>query len=224
MYGITELELVEYRFFFKELACWLAPFFCAKKRKGGNESVCSQTRPCLFVYMYHGKRKHPAQRQGVSCSHVEFKFNWCQSGVKPYFLTVCKARKHRVYKGFLTPKASLWGISLWDDHIFSYVLISPYFIRFSHFLGCFLLISSYNFAVKWCQNWCQTGGGLTYPHFTLKISKACHFLFFGRLIVDIHRSLDVSMSHDFLDDFDVGFVLAESRAKCMPQIVCAEVR
>ena len=84
---------------------------------------------------------------------------------------------------------------------------------FRLFIVCYLLISCHNFAVKWCQSWCQIGVDLSYPYLTLKSRKACHFLFLGCLVVDIHCGLDVSMTHDFLNDFDVCFVLAEACAK-----------
>ena len=84
---------------------------------------------------------------------------------------------------------------------------------FRLFIARYLLISCHNFAVKWCQSWCQIGVDLSYPYLTLKSRKACHFLFLGCLVVDIHCGLNVSMTHDFLNNFDVCFVLAEACAK-----------
>ena len=94
---------------------------------------------------------------------------------------------------------------------------------FRLFIACYLLISCHNFAVKWCQSWCQIGVDLSYPYLTLKSRKACHFLFLGCLVVDIHCGLDVSMTHNFLNNFDVSFVLAEACAKSVSQVMCAKV-
>lgn len=82
----------------------------------------SQTCPNLFMKYLMNKfstsclvdicitaKENTLQEQGVSCSHVEFKFNWCQSGVKPPFSNTPKARKHRIYKGFTCLKASSSG-------------------------------------------------------------------------------------------------------------------
>lgn len=65
---------------------------------------------------------------------------------------------------------------------------------------------------------------LTNPHLTLQIGKALGLFLFRRFVVDIHRRGYIGVSHDFLNDLQVGFILAKPSAECVPQIVNGEMR
>ena len=45
---------------------------------------------------------------------------------------------------------------------------------------------------------------------TLQCGHRCFLLFLGRFCVHIHCGGDVCMTHDFLNDFQIGFVFAEA--------------
>ena len=62
-----------------------------------------------------------------------------------------------------------------------------------------------------------------YLDFPLKTGERFNFLLFRGLIVHVHRRFDVTMSHDFLDDFDIRLILTEPCAKGVPKVVDREV-
>ena len=62
-----------------------------------------------------------------------------------------------------------------------------------------------------------------YFDFTFEICKGLFFHFLGSLGVDIHGGFDISVSHDFLDCFDVLLDFAISGAECVTEIVGGEV-
>lgn len=57
--------------------------------------------------------------------------------------------------------------------------------------------------------------------------KACEALLFPihrSFIVDVHCCGNIGMTHDFLNDLDVSFVLTEPRAECVSELVYGETR
>ena len=58
----------------------------------------------------------------------------------------------------------------------------------------------------------------------LQVPKAGLFLLHRGFIIDIHGGRNIGVPHDFLDDFQVGFVLTEAGAEGVPQIMDGEVR
>lgn len=65
---------------------------------------------------------------------------------------------------------------------------------------------------------------LRYFDFALQIFKGFPFLALGRFCIDVHGSANVSMTHDVLNDLDIGFILTETGAERVPQIMNREVR
>ena len=65
---------------------------------------------------------------------------------------------------------------------------------------------------------------LTNLDFSLKAGETRYFSFFGRFVVNVHCSLNVSMPHNLLNDFQVRLILAKPCAECMSKIVDAEMR
>ena len=55
------------------------------------------------------------------------------------------------------------------------------------------------------------------PHLSLQVFHGLPLFFLRCLRVDIHGRADIRMPHQFLDRFDVGFVLAEPCAECMAE-------
>ena len=58
---------------------------------------------------------------------------------------------------------------------------------------------------------------------TLQCGHRCFLLFLGRFCVHIPCGGDVRMTHDFLNDFQIGFVFAEAGAERMPEMMAAKV-
>ena len=64
---------------------------------------------------------------------------------------------------------------------------------------------------------------LPYEQCALQSSHGCLLLFLGRFCVHIHCSGNIRMTHDLLNDLQVGFVFAETGAERMPEMVAAKV-
>lgn len=62
-----------------------------------------------------------------------------------------------------------------------------------------------------------------YFDFTFEICKGLFFHFLGSLGVDIHGGFDISVSHDFLDCFDIFLDFAIPGAECVTEIMGREV-
>lgn len=65
---------------------------------------------------------------------------------------------------------------------------------------------------------------LSYLDFSFQSGEGFHFLFLCRFIIYVHRRCNVGVSHNLLNDFKIRFILAESCAKSMPEIVAAKMR
>ena len=52
--------------------------------------------------------------------------------------------------------------------------------------------------------------------FAFQISERFHLFLSGCLVVDVHRSGNIGVSHDLLYDFEICLVLAESGTEGMP--------
>ena len=52
--------------------------------------------------------------------------------------------------------------------------------------------------------------------FSFQISETFHLFLSGCLVVDVHRSGNIGVSHDLLYDFEICLVLAESGTEGMP--------
>ena len=72
-----------------------------------------------------------------------------------------------------------------------------------------------------CRKICRK---LTDLDFALKVCKTRHFSFFGRLIVDVHGGWNIRVSHNLLNDFEIGFIFAETGTESVPEIVNRKVR
>ena len=87
----------------------------------------------------------------------------------------------------------------------------------------YLLISYHYFAPKSGRKSGKISGRkirLLYNFYlALKACKTLLFPIHRSFIVDVHCRGNIGMTHDFLNDLDVSFVLTEPRTECVSELV-----
>ena len=110
---------------------------------------------------------------------------------------------------FFSQGASLWGFELVNFITLHGVLSVWFSLIFTLILKCirtYPLITSRSKGVK---SGVKLGVESANLDFAIQLGKGCHFLLFCRFGIDIHGRFNISVTHDLLNDFDIGFILTE---------------